>query len=138
MVRDEVRTVIAIKVVAFAFTIACASNVVAQLAPLPSDSSTQVKEGAKLYQEFCVVCHEEKGRDAAAFPRPIWGDGADLAKFATTRGLFEYLQLMMPFDNPAKINDQQKTSILAYLSVRHGAIKPSATLPVGGNTEGLK
>jgi len=84
------------------------------------------------------LCHGVNGRDANVFPRPIWGPGADLSKFSTTKGLFEYLQMLMPFDDPSKINDEQKTAIVAFMAVQHGASKPSESKPLGGNAVVLK
>ena len=110
----------------------------AQTVKLPANSSAQVVVGEKLYQQNCALCHGANGRDATVFPRPIWGAGSDLSKFATTKGLFEYLQMLMPFDNPSKINDEQKTAIVAFMAVMHGAAKPAESKPLGGNSVVLK
>jgi mono/diheme cytochrome c family protein len=106
--------------------------------PPPAGASSQVLLGAKLYQQHCALCHGVSGRDASVFPRPIWGSGHDIAKFANAKGLFEYLQLLMPFDNPAKIDDAGKTAITSYMLVRNGNMKASETLPLGGNQQGIK
>jgi mono/diheme cytochrome c family protein len=111
---------------------------IAQTVKLPANSSAQVVVGEKLYQQNCALCHGVNGRDANVFPRPIWGPGADLSKFSTTKGLFEYLQMLMPFDDPSKINDEQKTAIVAFMAVQHGASKPSESKPLGGNMVVLK
>lgn len=108
-------------------------SALAQTVKLPPNSSAQVIQGEKLYQQYCSLCHGVQGRDATVFPRPIWGNGADLAKFATTQGLFEYLQMLMPFDDPSKIDDEQKTSIIAFMAVMHGSMKPEDSQPHGGN-----
>ncbi|HZF80823.1 MAG TPA: c-type cytochrome [Rubrivivax sp.] len=105
----------------------------AEAPALPAGSSPQVLAGAKLYQQHCALCHGAKGRDAAPFPKPIWGPGHDIAKFGNSKGLFEYVQLLMPFDNPAKIDDAAKTAIVAYMLARNGTLKPSASLPSGRN-----
>ena len=111
----------------------------AQDAPAPpAGASEQVLNGAKLFQQHCALCHGPHGRDANVFPRPIWGPGHDLGKFGTAKGLFEYLQLLMPFDNPAKIDDAAKTAIMAYMLVRNGNLKAADTLPAGGNQTVIK
>ncbi len=111
----------------------------AQDAPAaPAGASPQVLQGARLYQQHCALCHGQKGRDAVAFPRPIWGPGHDIAKFATAKGLFEYVQLLMPFDNPAKIDDAAKTAVVAYMLVRNGSLKPEGSLPGGGDPTAIK
>jgi cytochrome c len=111
----------------------------AQDAPAPpAGASSQVLQGARLYQENCALCHGPKGRDASVFPRPIWGPGHDIGKFGSAKGLFEYVQLLMPFDNPAKIDDAAKTAIVAYMLVRNGNLKPDATVPRGGDQTAIK
>ena len=113
--------------------------VTAQEAPAPpAGASAQVLSGGNLYQQHCALCHGQKGRDATVFPRPIWGPGHDIAKFGNAKGLFEYMQLLMPFDNPAKIDDTAKTAIVAYMLVRNGNLNPDDVLPNGGNQTGIK
>jgi mono/diheme cytochrome c family protein len=106
--------------------------------PPPAEASPQVVEGGKLYQQHCALCHGVNGRDASVFPRPIWGAGHDIGKFGTAKGLFEYLQMLMPFDNPAKIDDKAKAAIVAYMLVRNGNLKPGETMPPGGNQTPVK
>lgn len=106
--------------------------------PAPAGASAQVSQGAELYQKTCALCHGVAGRDATVFPRPIWGPGHDIGKFGHAKGLFEYVQLMMPFDDPTKLNDGQKTAIVAYMLVRHGALVPATTLPIGGDLTAIK
>ena len=111
----------------------------AQEAPAPpAGASAQVLSGAALYQQHCALCHGAKGRDATVFPRPIWGPGHDIGKFGNAKGLFEYMQLLMPFDNPAKIDDAAKTAIVAYMLVRNGNLKPGESVPSGGNQTAIK
>ena len=98
-----------------------------------SAPSPQVLSGEVLYQQHCALCHGVKGRDATVFPRPIWGPGHDLAKFQHARGLFEYLQLLMPFDDPAKLDDTAKTAITAYILAQNGNLRPQQSLPSGGD-----
>ena len=59
-------------------------------------------------------------------------------KFGNAKGLFEYMQLLMPFDNPAKIDDAAKTAIVAYMLVRNGNLKPGESVPSGGNQTAIK
>lgn len=104
----------------------------------PAGASAQVLQGAQLYQQHCALCHGAKGRDASVFPRPIWGQGHDIGKFGNAKGLFEYVQLLMPFDNPAKIDDAAKTAVVAYMLVRNGSVKPGVTVPNGGDGTAIK
>jgi|GEM_PF-295827 len=104
----------------------------------PQGASAQVISGAQLYQQHCALCHGATGRGATVFPRPIWGPGHDIGKFGTAKGLLEYLLMLMPFDDPAKLTDAQKTSITAYMLVRNGTLPAGATLPTGGDGTAIK
>ena len=106
--------------------------------PPPAGASPQVALGAQLYQKTCALCHGVAGRDATVFPRPIWGPGHDIAKFGSAKGLFEYLQLLMPFDDPSKLDDAQKTAVVAYMLVRNGNLRPGASLPTGGDLSPIR
>lgn len=122
-----------------ALAAAFTSASLAQTPPAPpAGASEQVVQGGQLYQQHCALCHGPTGRDGTTFPRPIWGPGHDLGKFGTANGLFDYLQLMMPFDDPNKLNDQQKTAVAAYMLVRNGSLPAASTLPVGGNGTPVK
>ena len=91
-----------------------ASRLWAQNALASANSpSAQIQAGEGLYLQHCALCHGAKGRDATVFPRPIWGPGHELAKFQHARGLFEYLQSLMPFDDPTKLDDTAKIAITA-------------------------
>jgi mono/diheme cytochrome c family protein len=104
----------------------------------PAGASAQVVQGGQLYAQHCALCHGASGRDATVFPRPIWGPGHDLGKFGNAKGLFDYLQLLMPFDDPAKLNDAQKTAVTAYMLARNGSLAPAGTLPAGGDATPIK
>jgi mono/diheme cytochrome c family protein len=126
------------KAAAAAAVLAYASAVAQDVPAPPASASAQVLSGAQLYQQHCALGHGAKGRDASVFPRPIWGPGHDIGKFGTAKGLFEYLQMLMPFDNPAKIDDDAKTAIVAYMLVRNGDMKAGVAIPRGGNQTGIK
>jgi len=111
-----------------------ASRLWAQNALASANSpSAQIQAGEGLYLQHCALCHGAKGRDATVFPRPIWGPGHDLAKFQHAKGLFEYLQLLMPFDDPTKLDDTAKIAITAYILSQNGNLKPHQSLPPGGD-----
>jgi cytochrome c len=90
--------------------------------------SPQVAEGQRLYAENCAACHGDDGRRGAGFQTPIWGERTQIGKFGTALGLFEYNQMMMPFDDPTRLTDEQKWAIIAYMLANHGAIARNATL----------
>jgi mono/diheme cytochrome c family protein len=120
------------------FSILLLISPMAAAVEVPSGSSPQVVAGARLYSAHCVSCHGVNGRDAVTFPRPIWGAGQDIKKFQTSKGLFEYLQMMMPFDDPNKIGDADKLAITVFLMVKNGDLPAASTLPPGGNASAIK
>jgi mono/diheme cytochrome c family protein len=91
---------------------------------LKGPASAQVTKGGELYKEFCALCHGDDGKRGAGFQTPIWGDGSLIAtKFGNVQGLIDYM-LLMPFNDPALLDDNQKLAVVAYMMANHGAIKP--------------
>lgn len=90
--------------------------------------SPQIAQGKALYGEFCAQCHGADGKRGEGYQTPIWGPGTLIAKFETAQGLFEYNQMLMPFNDPNLLNDEQKMAVVAYLLSNHGAIGPNDTL----------
>lgn len=84
--------------------------------------SDQIAEGARLFAETCAICHGADGRGGQGYPNPIWGDGAQIRKFSHAQGLFEYNQLLMPFDDPTKLDNDEKWAVVAYILANHGVI----------------
>jgi mono/diheme cytochrome c family protein len=95
---------------------------------LAAAQSPQFREGEKVFAETCSLCHGPTGRGGPAYANPIWGQGAQIAKFGTAQGLFEYHQMLMPFDNPARVSDELKWAVTLYLLANHGAVGNDTTL----------
>ena len=93
--------------------------------------SRQVAEGQRLYVANCAVCHGEDGQRGAAYQTPIWGARAQIRKFETALGLFEYNQITMPFNDPAQVSDTEKLAIVAFMLANHGAMPATAELEYG-------
>lgn len=91
-------------------------------------SSAQVARGAELYKEYCQLCHGADGQRGEGYQTPIWGPRAQIGKFQHGQGLFEYMLFLMPFDNPNKIDEQQKWDVIAYMLANHGAMDRADTL----------
>jgi len=128
----------AAKQYAFVVAVIVTASVGATAQSMLPNASAQVKAGAKLYEQHCALCHGAEGRNATVFPRPIWGPGHDIAKFGNSRGLFEYVQLMMPFDNPQKMGDADKLAVAAFMLERNRSLKPDGQLPAGGGAIPIK
>lgn len=90
--------------------------------------ANQFEKGEKLYNENCAVCHGADGKGGQGYNTPIWGSGAQPSKFGSVQGLFEYIQLLMPFDDPTRVSDEEKWAILHFMLVSHGAMKADQTL----------
>jgi mono/diheme cytochrome c family protein len=90
--------------------------------------SEQIKQGAALFQEYCIVCHGENGQGGAGYANPIWGKSAQIRKFKNAQGLFEYHQLLMPFNDPSLLDEEQKWAVTAFLLVKHEVLKGEETL----------
>lgn len=90
--------------------------------------SSQYREGEKLFAETCALCHGPAGRGGAAYANPIWGSGAQLAKYGTAQGLFEYHQMLMPFDNPGRVSDELKWAVTLFVLANHGTVGSDTTL----------
>jgi hypothetical protein len=46
--------------------------------------------------------------------------------------------MLMPFDDPNKINNQQKTSITAFMLFKNGDLAANKSMPVGGDSTQIK
>ena len=93
-----------------------------------AQESAHVVQGKNLYTEFCQKCHGADGQKGEGTRTPIWGPDAPRDKFKTVQELFEYLQLLMPFDKPERVSDDQRWDIIAYMMAQHGIMQPSDTL----------
>jgi mono/diheme cytochrome c family protein len=104
-----------------------------------AEESNQVARGGTLYKEYCSLCHGADGQRGEGFQTPIWGAKAQIKKFEHALGLFEYMLFLMPFDNPNKINEQQKWDIIAYMMANHGAMERNKTIePSTANSVPIK
>lgn len=64
-------------------------------------------------------------------PDPDLGRAHADQEVRNAQGLCEYNQMMMPFDDPSRLNDEQKWAIVAYMLMNRGAIGREATLDAG-------
>ena len=69
---------------------------------------------------------------ARAFRTPIWGQGSLIAsKFGNVQAMIDYMQIM-PFNDPALINDTQRLAVIAYVLANHGTIPRSGEVTAQG------
>jgi mono/diheme cytochrome c family protein len=115
-----------------AFT-ASAALALAMLLPLSPPlhaeaGSEQFRQGRAVFAEACAICHGETGQGGPGYANPIWGDRAQIAKYRTAQGLFEYHQMLMPFDDPMRLSDDAKWAVTLYVLANHGTMPRDATL----------
>lgn len=88
----------------------------------------QLSRGKEIYAQFCTKCHGVDGKRGEGYQTPIWGEGSLLAsKFDNAQNLIEYMQIM-PFNDPALINDAQRLDVTAFVLANHGALPKSSEL----------
>lgn len=90
----------------------------------------QLERGRTVYAEACAVCHGADGRGGPGYGNPIWGEGAQIAKFGHAGELLLYTVMLMPFDDPTRISDEDKLAATAYVLHRHGVLAEGAELTV--------
>ncbi|MDX2265657.1 MAG: c-type cytochrome [Hyphomicrobiales bacterium] len=108
---------------------------IAMAAPAQAD---QTARGKELYAANCAECHGADGRGGTGYAYPIWGPQTQIQKYQTAQGLFEYMQYLMPFDDPTKVTDEQKWDIVAYMLANHGAAVGQTVGPANGREVPIK
>ncbi len=88
----------------------------------------QLERGRAVYAAACAVCHGDDGRGGAGYGNPIWGPGAQIAKFGKAAELLAYNLMLMPFDDPTRVPDEDKLAVTAYLLHRHGVLAEGVEL----------
>jgi mono/diheme cytochrome c family protein len=82
--------------------------------------------GNTVYASSCVRCHGDKGQGVTG-PAVI-GANANLAKYTTAKGLYDYLSTAMPAFAPGSLPAQSYLQLLAYLLVENKFVLPGTTL----------
>ena len=101
--------------------------------------SAQVAAGKEVYAQHCTLCHGVDGKRGEGFQTPIWGQGSLIAsKFGNVQAMIDYMQIM-PFNDPALINDTQRLAVIAYVLANHGTIPRSGEItPQGAASVSIK
>ncbi len=88
----------------------------------------QFVKGEALYQEHCSLCHGKDGRGGVGFKTPLWGQQTQIKKFDNAMAMFEYNQLLMPFQDPSKVTDEEKWAIMQFILVSNRTIARNQAL----------
>jgi mono/diheme cytochrome c family protein len=87
-----------------------------------ASASSQVESGAKVYQQWCVECHNDRGFGTASLERRYHGTvPANLEQRRDLNGaLIRYVvrngMSFMPFFRKTEVSDQELDALSAYLS----------------------
>jgi cytochrome c len=98
--------------------------------------SGNASSGAAIYQQHCVACHGQEGkdgvhdalaggRDTIAGPMPNKTVGS-YWPYATT--LFDYIRRAMPYQSPGNLSNDELYAITAYVLYLNGILGESDTL----------
>jgi cytochrome c len=79
----------------------------------------QLARGEAVYAEHCAQCHGPAGEGGAGYPNPIVGS-RNLDKFKDAMGLWRYHRMMMPFDDPSRLDADAKWDVTAHLMQLNG------------------
>jgi mono/diheme cytochrome c family protein len=82
--------------------------------------------GREVYVQQCAVCHGDQGQGLTA-PAVI-GASANLGKYATARGLYDYTRVSMPQTAPGSLSAEAYQQVVGYLLVQNGFVPANAAL----------
>jgi S-disulfanyl-L-cysteine oxidoreductase SoxD len=97
---------------------------------LPAGRGTSA-QGAQIYAEKCIACHDENGRHRFGFS-PLWGGGkiTDISAgmktienfwpYATT--LFDFIRRGMPWTQPRSLTNDEVYALTAFILAKNKLI----------------
>ncbi len=75
---------------------------------------------------ICSKCHGQQGQGDKG-PRLI-GSPNGLSGYVTARGLFDFANTQMPFDNPGTLKEQEYWDVLAFILDANNLLPPDTIL----------
>ncbi len=110
---------------------ACASRTPAAAPTAAGPTAGQLADQGKLvFARHCAKCHGDQGQGVTA-PANI-GPNAQLEKYKTAKGLYDYVSTLMPNDAPGSLSPQEYLQVVSYLLVENNFVKPDT--PINPNT----
>jgi cytochrome c len=85
--------------------------------------------GQTVFADKCSPCHGDRGQGVSS-PSVI-GSGANLGKFNTGKGLYDYVKSNMPFNAPGSLSDQEYLNVVAFLLVQDNYVSSDTQLDTG-------
>jgi len=84
------------------------------------------ESGKNIFVKYCSKCHGEKGE--GLFAPTVIGRGSNLGKYSSARGLMDYITVVMPYDAPGSLTQQEYLQVLSFLLIQNGLIKPETVI----------
>jgi mono/diheme cytochrome c family protein len=110
---------------------ACASPTPAAAPTVAGPTAGQLADQGKLvFASHCAKCHGDQGQGVTA-PANI-GPNAQLEKYKTAKGLYDYVSTVMPNDAPGSLSQQEYMQVVSYLLVQNKFVSPQT--PINPNT----
>ncbi|MBI4505774.1 MAG: cytochrome c [Chloroflexi bacterium] len=94
--------------------------------PLPTSGPSQAALGGAIYGQWCIACHGPQGEGGVG-PRLI-GAGQNLARYGTAQGLFDFVSVAMPQNEPRALSGEQYWQLVAFILARNGLLDERAPL----------
>ncbi len=108
---------------------ACASSTPAPAAAPTAAGPTAgqlADQGKAVFASHCAKCHGDQGQGVTA-PANI-GPTAQLQKYNTAKGLYDYVSTLMPNDAPGSLSQQEYLQVVSYLLVQNKFVTPNTPI----------
>ncbi len=103
---------------------------------LPKGSGTAA-QGAKIYEEKCVACHNTGGKGGPyatlVSEAPLQGRGIEAPKtirnfWANATTVYDYIRRAMPWPQPRTLSDEEVYALVAYILEQNKIIEPGTVM----------
>ena len=85
--------------------------------------------GKAVFSGKCAGCHGDQGQGRTA-PAVI-GTGANLAKYNTGKGLYDFVNASMPMNAPGSLSSQDYLGVTSYLLVQNNYVRGETPISNG-------
>lgn len=82
--------------------------------------------GKTIFANICARCHGARGQGLVG--PAIIGTNANLRKFNTAQGLYNFISIAMPFDAPGSLSRREYLQAMSFLLIENGLIEPDTVI----------
>ncbi len=90
------------------------------------------EQGKTVFASHCAKCHGDQGQGVTA-PANI-GPNAQLDKYSTAKGLYDYVSTLMPNDAPGSLTPDEYLQVTSFLLLQNNFVTPET--PISPSTLG--